>query len=406
MKIYTVGGAVRDELLGLPVVDRDYVVVGATPEAMLALGFRPVGRDFPVFLHPQTHEEYALARTERKTARGYQGFSFYADPEVSLEEDLARRDLTINAMAKDDRGQIVDPFHGLVDLKAGVLRHVSEAFVEDPVRLLRLARFAARFGFAVAEPTLHLARMMVQNGEVDALVAERVWQELARGLMEEKPSRFFEVLRECGALARIMPEVDAFFSTGPSASDRLDRQLGSRLMRGIDHVASQRYSLEVRFALLSCQVGDGLNVAAGLSANQPVATQYAPLDRLCLRLRVPTACKALALLSARLYESVQRCALLTPGQMVGLLQSADAFRKPDRLLRLLEVCESVARQVDGFSEDHYLPTMIIKQALNAARSVNTAQVAKAGMSPESIKWAIEAARTKAVARCCDKPQNR
>src|SRR3989344_3610887 len=208
MKIYLVGGAVRDKLLGLPVKDRDYVVVGATPEQMTAQGFKPVGADFPVFLHPQTKEEYALARTERKSGRGYKGFTVYAAPDVTLEDDLKRRDLTIHAMAEDESGKLVDPFHGAADLRAGILRHVSPAFGEDPVRILRAARFAARFGFAIAPETLQMMRDMVSSGEVDALVAERVWQELARGLMEKKPSRFFETLRSCGALAKILPEVD------------------------------------------------------------------------------------------------------------------------------------------------------------------------------------------------------
>jgi tRNA nucleotidyltransferase (CCA-adding enzyme) len=210
-KIYCVGGAVRDRLLGLTVQDQDWVVVGSSPEAMVEQGFQPVGKDFPVFLHPQTHEEYALARTERKTARGYQGFAVYAAPDVTLDQDLLRRDFTINAIAQDIDGKLIDPHHGIADLRAGILRHVSPAFSEDPVRILRAARFAARFGFTIAPDTLQLMRDMVNNGEVDALVAERVWQELARGLMEKKPSRFFETLRSCGALAKIIPEVDALF---------------------------------------------------------------------------------------------------------------------------------------------------------------------------------------------------
>ena len=227
MKIYCVGGAVRDELLGLPVKDRDYVVVGATPEEMLQQGFKPVGKDFPVFLHPRTHEEYALARTERKTARGYHGFDFYTAPDVTLEQDLARRDLTINAIARDSDGKLIDPFGGASDLKARVLRHVSAAFGEDPVRILRLARFAARLDFSIAPETLALMRNMTENGEVDALVAERVWQEFARGLMESRPSRMMNVLRECGALARVMPELETLWDDSARAQDRKSTRLNS-----------------------------------------------------------------------------------------------------------------------------------------------------------------------------------
>ncbi|MBZ0094065.1 MAG: multifunctional CCA addition/repair protein, partial [Sulfuricella sp.] len=248
MRIYAVGGAVRDELLGLPVADRDYVVVGATPEEMVAQGFRPVGKDFPVFLHPETHEEYALARTERKTARGYKGFQVSAAPEVTLEEDLARRDLTINAIAKDEAGLFIDPYGGTADLKAGILRHVSPAFVEDPVRVLRVARFAARLGFAVAPETLALMREMAANGEVDALVPERVWQELSRGLMEKTPSRMFLALRECGALARILPELDALFGVPQTEQYHPEIDTGVHVMMVVDYAAAQNYDLPVRFA--------------------------------------------------------------------------------------------------------------------------------------------------------------
>jgi tRNA nucleotidyltransferase (CCA-adding enzyme) len=242
LKTYVVGGAVRDELLGLPVQDRDYVVVGATPDEMVSLGFKPVGKDFPVFLHPETHEEYALARTERKTARGYHGFEFYAAPDVTLEQDLARRDLTINAMARDEDGNLIDPFNGAEDVSAGILRHVSPAFSEDPVRVLRLARFAARFGFDIAAETDELMREMVANGEVDALVPERVWQELARGLMEKRPSRMLEILQECGALARIAPELAALLE---------ERERAETALGALDAAAAAGAPLEVRFAALT-----------------------------------------------------------------------------------------------------------------------------------------------------------
>src|SRR5690606_73563 len=258
MKTYVVGGAVRDELLGLPVKDRDHVVVGATPEQMTAQGFRPVGKDFPVFLHPETHEEYALARTERKTGKGYKGFQVHAAPEVTLEEDLARRDLTINAIARSEDGEFIDPYDGRADLEHKVLRHVSPAFAEDPVRILRAARFAARFTeFGVAPETMDLMRQMVEAGEVDALVAERVWQELAKGLMEEKPSRMFEVLRECGALARILPELDRLWGVPQPPQHHPEIDTGVHVMMVIDYAASRGYSLPVRFAALTHDLGKG-----------------------------------------------------------------------------------------------------------------------------------------------------
>jgi tRNA nucleotidyltransferase (CCA-adding enzyme) len=261
MQIYIVGGAVRDRLLGLPVKDRDWVVVGASVQSMLQQGYKPVGKDFPVFLHPRSHEEYALARTERKTGKGYHGFAFHADESVTLEQDLARRDLTINAIAEDDQGRLIDPYHGQQDLRAGVLRHVSPAFAEDPVRILRLARFAARFGFAVADETLLLMRNMVAAGEVDALVAERVWQEMAKALMEDKPSRFFLVLRECGALQRILPEIDALFGVPQRADYHPEIDTGDHVMRVIDMAASMQQPLAVRFAALTHDLGKALTPA-------------------------------------------------------------------------------------------------------------------------------------------------
>jgi tRNA nucleotidyltransferase (CCA-adding enzyme) len=259
MKTYIVGGAVRDRLLGLPVADRDYVVVGATPDEMLALGFQPVGKDFPVFLHPQTHEEYALARTERKSGHGYKGFKVYAAADVTLEEDLLRRDLTINAMAEDETGELIDPYGGQRDLAGNIFRHVSAAFAEDPVRILRVARFAARFtGFAVAPETNALMRQMVDNGEVDALVPERVWQEVARGLMDAQPSRMFRVLRDCGALARLFPEIDRLFGVPQPPQHHPEIDTGIHIMLVIDWAARQGFSLPVRFAALTHDLGKGV----------------------------------------------------------------------------------------------------------------------------------------------------
>jgi tRNA nucleotidyltransferase (CCA-adding enzyme) len=360
MKIYAVGGAVRDEILGLPVKDRDYVVVGATPEAMIKRGFRPVGRDFPVFLHPQTHEEHALARTERKVARGYHGFEFYAAPEVTLEQDLARRDLTINAIAKDPHGGIIDPFHGAADLKAGVLRHVSPAFAEDPVRILRVARFAARFGFAIASETRDLMRQMVDAGEADALVAERVWQEVARGLMEKVPSRMFAVLRECGALGRIMPQIDALLE---------DAGAGSLALRALDAAAGTNAIFEVRFAAL-------------VRALDPLAVQA-----LADRLKVPAACRDLALLAARHANVIVDAAEIDAETLHGILEAADAFRRPQRFAELVNA--ALAGEADA------QPARVrLMHALDAAAAVDTGAIASAGS--EAIGERVRAARLEAV----------
>ncbi len=400
MKIYAVGGAVRDELLGLPVADRDYVVIGATPQHMAARGYKAVGRDFPVFLHPQTHEEYALARTERKTARGYHGFAFHAAPEVTLEQDLARRDLTINAMAKDEHGALIDPFNGAADLKARVLRHVSPAFAEDPVRILRLARFAARFarlGFTIAGDTLVLMRQMVSDGEVDALVAERVWQELARGLMEAKPSRMFDTLRACGALARVLPEVDALFGVPQRVDHHPEVDTGVHVMRVVDYAAGRDYALEVRFAALTHNLGKDVTPPTEwprLSGHEARSVDL--VVALCERLRVPAACRDLALILAQQHGNIHRAAALRPGTLVQLLQSADAFRKPQRFAHLLQACESAARGRLGFGECPYPQAQRLTAAYEAAAAVDAGAIAKQYTEPERIKDAIHQARVAAV----------
>jgi tRNA nucleotidyltransferase (CCA-adding enzyme) len=364
MKSYLVGGSVRDELLGLPVQDRDYVVVGADPEEMVKGGFRPVGADFPVFLHPETHEEYALARTERKTAPGYKGFVFHADRNVTLEEDLRRRDLTINAMARGDDGALIDPHGGAKDLKAGVLRHVSEAFAEDPVRILRVARFAARFGFSVAPETMKLMAIMVQRGEADALVPERVWQEIARGLMEREPSRMVAVLRECGALARVMPEVDESFDR-----PEVPEELAARL----DRAAARGYAVAVRFALLVLD------------------TEADAARRLAERVNAPNECRDVALLAIQAREVVHTCYADAESTLT-VLERADAFRRPDRLDRLLEVaeCDTPAESPETFG-----PRRQLARALEAARSVDAGKIAKE--SPGDVADAIRRARLVAIA---------
>lgn len=363
MKVYAVGGAVRDELLGLPVKDRDFVVVGATPEEMVRLGYRPVGSDFPVFLHPDTHAEYALARTERKTARGYRGFEFHTAPDVTLEQDLERRDLTINAIAKDEAGGIIDPFHGAADLRRGVLRHVSPAFAEDPVRILRVARFAARFGFAIAPETSALMRAMVNGGEADALVSERVWQELARGLMEAKPSRMFEVLRGCGALARVAPEVDALFDDADAAG----------ALAALDAAAAAGAPLEVRFAALSRFL-------------DPLA-----VEALAARLKAPAACRDLALLAARHVHTIADAGVLDAAAVLELFDATDAWRRPERFALLTDA--SLAGEADI-----RVARARLGHAREAAAAVDAGAIAGAAHGAEEIRERLRAARLAAIRR--------
>jgi len=406
MKIYVVGGAVRDQLLGLPVTDRDYVVVGATPEQMVAQGYKPVGRDFPVFLHPQTHEEYALARTERKTARGYRGFAFRAASDVTLEEDLARRDLTINAMARDEQGTLIDPFNGAADLRSRMLRHVSPAFAEDPVRILRLARFAARFGFDVAAETLALMRGMVADGEADALVAERVWQEISRGLMEKKPSRMFEVLRACGALARVMPEVDALYGVPQRPEHHPEVDTGVHVMMVVDYAASRDYTLDVRFAALLHDLGKGTTPREEWPRHVAHEERSVGLvAALCERLRVPAECRDLALIMAREHGNIHRAAELRPGTIVQLLQGADAFRKPERFARLLQACESDSRGRLGFGERPYPQAQRLASAFKAAAAVDAGAIAKQHNEPVRIKEEIHRARIAAVRAALNETQD-
>ena len=356
MKIYAVGGAIRDALLGVPVSDRDYVVVGATPEQMVAQGYRPVGKDFPVFLHPETHEEYALARTERKTAAGYHGFQFYYAPDVTLEEDLARRDLTINAMAREVRpdgeliGPVIDPFGGQADLQMRCFRHVGEAFVEDPVRILRVARFAARFhDFALAPETLALMRTMTEAGEVDALVPERVWQELSRGLMEQKPSRMFDALRDCGALARVLPEIDALFGVPQRADYHPEVDTGVHVMMVVDYTAARRYALTVRFAALTHDLGKATTPEDVLPRHIGHEMRSVDLLRpMCERLRVPNECRDLALLVAREHGNIHRVMEMGAPALVRLFERCDALRKPARFAEALQACEADARGRLGF----------------------------------------------------------
>ena len=398
MQIYVVGGAVRDELLGRANADRDYVVVGASPQAMLDRGFRPVGKDFPVFLHPVTHEEYALARTERKTGHGYHGFAFHAAPDVTLEEDLARRDLTINAMARADDGTLVDPFHGQRDLSAKILRHVGPAFAEDPVRILRLARFAARFAdFSVAPETLELMRGMVADGEVDHLVAERVWQELARGLMEAKPSRMFAVLRECGALARLLPEVDALFGVPQRAEYHPEIDSGVHTLMVIDEAAHHGYALPVRFAALTHDLGKATTPADVLPRHIGHEVRSVKLaTALCERLRVPAECRDLALLAARYHGDIHRAGELRATTVVNLLERCDALRRPERFRQLLQACQCDFNGRLGWQDRPYASPQRLLAALAAVNGVNAGKIAAACADKARIPERIHAARVAAV----------
>ncbi len=397
MKIYTVGGAVRDELLGLKIVDRDYVVVGASPQQMLDLGYKPVGKDFPVFLHPQTHEEYALARTERKTARGYHGFEFHAASDVTLEQDLARRDLTINAIARDQNGELIDPYNGAADIKARVLRHVGPAFVEDPVRILRLARFAARFGFSVAPETMDLMKHMVTDGEVDALVPERVWKEIAQGLMEAKPSRMFTVLRECGALARILPEVDALFGIPQPPQHHPEIDTGVHVMLVIDCAAARSFPLQVRFAALTHDLGKATTPSEMLPRHIGHEARSVDIaNTLCRRLRVPNDCRDLAVLAARHHGVVHKAEELKATTILKLLQQCDAFRKPQRFVELLQVCACDAQGRTGFENRAYPQADRLQVALTAAQSVDAGAIALSSEQPLQIPDNIARARLTAI----------
>jgi tRNA nucleotidyltransferase (CCA-adding enzyme) len=413
MGVFVVGGAVRDALMGLAVNDRDWVVVGSTPEAMSAQGYVPVGKDFPVFLHPKSREEYALARTERKTARGYKGFAVQADPGVTLEEDLARRDLTVNAMAVPEAlahaapeawaGQIVDPYGGQADLQAKVLRHVTEAFAEDPVRILRVARFAARFAdFSVADETMALMSQMVEDGEVDHLVPERVWQELAKGLMSERPSRMFEVLRACGALEVLLPELDRLWGVPQRPEYHPEVDTGMHMMLVMDMAARLNMPLAVRVACLMHDLGKGTTPTGVLPRHLGHEGRSVKLlQKVCERLRVPTDCKELAEVVAREHGNIHRSAELNAEAVVRLLERCDAVRQPERFERVLQACECDARGRQGFEEAAYPQALRLLQAQKAALSVETAPIAQAaaaqGLKGPQIGEQISKARVKAVA---------
>jgi len=400
LQIYLVGGAVRDKLLGIEPQDRDWVVVGATPEEMEALGYKAVGKDFPVFLHPETKEEYALARTERKTAPGYHGFSFHAAPDVTLEEDLKRRDLTINAMAEDAGGNIIDPFNGQEDLENGRLRHVSNAFVEDPVRILRIARYAARYakwGFRVAHGTHALMKKMVADGEVDALVAERVWQETVRALSEETPARFFEVLRNCGALARIFPELARLFGVPQPKHHHPEEDTGLHTMMVLEQAARLSPDTRVRFAALVHDLGKGTTPPEEWPKHIAHEARGVELvEQLCKRLRVPRDYRDLALIVTKHHGVYHRAEELRPATLLEVLETIDAFRRPERLEQYLLACEADSRGRPGFEEQHFTQPGIFRQAYHAAMQVHPKEVVERGFSGKQVGDEVHRLRVEAI----------
>ncbi len=423
MKTYLVGGAVRDALMGREVTDRDWCVVGSSPQEMLDLGYLSVGKDFPVFLHPQTREEYALARTERKTAPGYHGFAMHAAPDVTLEQDLARRDITINSIALSAEyiranGQfdlkipasealskaLIDPFNGQQDIRDQILRHTSPAFAEDPVRILRVARFAARYaGFSVAKPTMDLMRRMVSSGEADALVAERVWQEVSKGLMEDKPSRMFQVLRQCGALQVLLPEVDRLWGVPQPAEHHPEIDTGVHLMMVLDMAAQLQAPLAVRFACLMHDLGKGSTPAEMLPRH--IKHELRSVDLLlplCERLRVSAECKDLAVVVAKEHGNIHRSAELDAKATLRLLERCDAIRKPERFAQALQACECDARGRLGRQDDPYPQALRLRRALDAALAVPTASIAEQaiaqGKKADQIGQDIATARAQAIAQ--------
>lgn len=400
MEIYLVGGAVRDKLLKRAVTEKDWVVVGATPEAMMSLGYQPVGKDFPVFLHPQTKEEYALARTERKTGPGYTGFQFYAAEDVTLEQDLIRRDLTINAIAENAAGELIDPFGGQADLHDRVLRHVSPAFAEDPVRILRIARFAARYhhlGFAVAAETLALMRAMVESGEVDHLVAERVWKEMSRALLETTPSVFFSTLRDCGALARILPEVDALFGVPQRPEYHPEVDTGLHTLMSLEQACQLSSSVDVRFAVLLHDLGKGKTPVEEWPRHHNHEQRSLPLIKaVCLRLAAPKNARDLALAVAEFHTHCHRVLELKPATLVKTLEKLDAFRRPQRFAEFLLCCEADARGRTGLEKRDYPQVEYFAAALRACLAVSAAELMERGLSGAALGQALHQERINVV----------
>ena len=400
MEIYLVGGAVRDELLGRPISERDWVVVGATPDDLLARGFRPVGKDFPVFLHPHTHEEYALARTERKTGPGYHGFSFRAAPDVTLEDDLLRRDLTINAMARNAQGRLIDPYHGSRDLEGRWLRHVSPAFAEDPVRIPRVARFSARYaplGFQVAPETLALMRAMVASSEVDHLVPERVWAETVRALGEPCPGRFVETLRECGALARIFPELDRLFGVPQPPTHHPEIDTGVHTLMALEQAVRLEADAVTRFAVLVHDLGKGTTPPGEWPRHLGHEQRGADLVRvLCQRLRIPNMYRELGVLTARYHTHCHRAPELRPKTLLNTLQGLDALRKPQRFEQFLVACEADARGRLGLETRDYLQADFMRRVHQAAAGAPVRPLLEQGLTGLALAEALHRDRLAAI----------
>ncbi|MEB2649779.1 multifunctional CCA addition/repair protein [Pseudomonas siliginis] len=400
MQVYKVGGAVRDRLLGLPVTDIDRVVVGATTEEMLARGYRPVGADFPVFLHPKTGEEYALARTERKSGRGYGGFTFYASPEVTLEEDLIRRDLTINAMAEDDQLNLTDPYHGQRDLEARILRHVSPAFAEDPLRVLRVARFAARYaglGFTVADETMDLMRQLSESGELQALTAERSWKEISRALMEDHPQVFIQVLRDCGALKELLPEVDALFGVPQPETHHPEIDTGLHTLSVLEQSALHKQPLTVRWACLLHDLGKGLTPEDEWPRH--IAHEHTGLKLIKAvneRFKVPKDCQELALLVGQYHTHGHRALELKASTLLELLQSFDIYRRPQRFEEFIAACEMDARGRKGLEQRSYPQADYLRGAAKAARAVAVQPLLEQGFKGPELGEALKRERLKAL----------
>ena len=403
MKIFEVGGSVRDALLGLQNQDRDYVVVGATPDEMISLGYKPVGADFPVFLHPQTNAEYALARTERKTAPGYQGFVFHTSPDVTLEQDLARRDFTVNAIARDTDGALIDPYNGVSDLNARVLRHVGEAFLEDPVRVLRGARFAARFaalGFQIAPETKTLMQAITLSGELDHLVPERVWQELSRGLMEDRPSVMFEVLRACGALERLLPELDRLFGVPQPAKSHPEIDTGVHVMMALDYAASHHHTLPIRFAALAHDFGKG-TTPRQFWPHHPGHEESGVrlLQGICDRLRIPTDCHDLARMAARWHGDAHAALQLSADKLLAMMDGTDALRRPARFRDFVAACVCDHHGRLGFADAPYPPGEFLLAALSNLQALDFSSIAQSTTS--DIAGAIRRAKFAQLQRFID-----
>jgi tRNA nucleotidyltransferase (CCA-adding enzyme) len=397
MKVYKVGGAVRDKLLGLPIKDQDWVVVGSTPEELSELGYKPVGKDFPVFLHPDSKEEYALARTERKTAPGYKGFAFNTSTEVTLEEDLIRRDLTINALAEDDQSNIVDCFNGQEDLKAGILRHISPAFIEDPLRVLRVARFAARFNFQVADETGKLMQTISDSGELDALVAERVWTELERALNEKHPVRFFDVLRDCRALEKVFPEIDRLFGVPQPELHHPEIDSGIHTMMVLEQSCKLTEDPLIRFAALVHDLGKGTTPKAQWPSHRGHEERSVKLIHiLCDRYRIPGRYRELAVIVARHHLDCHRIKEMRADTILRKLEAMDAFRRPERFEQFLLACEADIRGRKGFENRPYPQAQYLQAAMAAADNIDTSIIQKENLSGKKIAEAIRKLRTSAI----------